>query len=50
MFLGLSWYVWLLILVVFIISIPLKFKFMKWWGEKQQEKKMNNKDKWGGEE
>lgn len=41
MFLGLEWYWWLAIILV-IVSIPFKLKFMKRWNTR--------KDKWGDEE
>lgn len=33
-----EWYWWAIIVVV-IISLPLKIKFMKWYGNKQKEQK-----------
>lgn len=52
--LGLEWYWWLVIVVIFALSIPFKIKFMKWWGKRRQKKtedKYREKtDKWGGEE
>lgn len=54
MILGLEWYWWLVIIVVFALSIPFKIKFMKWWGKRRQKKtedKYSEKtDKWGEEE
>lgn len=35
MFLGLEWYWWIMIVVVLIVSIPFKVKFMKWWNKRQ---------------
>lgn len=49
MFLGLEWYWWLVILAVLAISIPFKVKFMKWWNERQSEKKKEQRGKWGDE-
>ena len=50
MFLGLEWYWWLVILTVLIISLPLKVKFMKWWGNRNAEQKRNRRGKWGEDE
>lgn len=50
MFLGTPWYLWLIIVVVLIISIPLKIKFMKWWNKRQQEQKDSRRGKWGDDE
>ena len=50
MFLGLEWYWWVIILVVLLISIPLKIRFMKWWNERQREKKKEHCRKWGDDE
>ena len=50
MFLGLDWYWWLVILTVLIISLPLKVKFMKWWGNRNAEQKRNRRGKWGEDE
>ena len=36
------------IVVVLIVSIPFKVKFMKWWSKRQQGK--NQRGKWGDEE
>lgn len=49
MFLGMEWYWWLIIVLV-LLSIPFKIRFMKWWSKHQQEKKNNYKNKWGDEE
>lgn len=49
MILGLEWYWWLVILAVLAISIPFKVKFMKWWNGRQQEKKKEQRGKWGDE-
>ena len=40
---------WLVIVVVLIISIPFKVKFMKWWSKRQQEKN-GQRGKWGDDE
>lgn len=50
MFLGLAWYWWLILIVAFIVSLPLKVKFMKWWSRQQKEKQRTQKNKWGDEE
>ena len=50
MFLGIEWYWWIVIIVVVGISIPLKVKFMNWWGRRQQEKRNSRRGKWGEEE
>lgn len=50
MFLGLEWYWWLVILVILMIWIPFKIRFMKWWNKRQQEKKHNQREKWGDDE
>lgn len=50
MFLGLEWYWWLVIVIVLVISLPLKVRFMKWWGMKQNEKRTDQRGKWGDEE
>lgn len=47
MFFGLKWYGWLVILAVLAVSIPFKVKFMKWWDRRQQEKKKEQRGKWG---
>lgn len=49
-FLGLKWYLWLVIVAVVVIVVPLKIKFMKWWGQRRQEKKDSQRGKWGDEE
>ncbi len=48
MFLGLQWYWWLVIAAVLVIVLPLKVKFMMWWGKRQQGK--NQRGKWGEDE
>ena len=50
MFLGLAWYWWIVIWAVFIISIPFKVKFMRWRGRREQEKKKEQRGKWGDDE
>ena len=45
MFLGLQWYLWLVIGAVLVVSIPFKIKFMKWWTKRQQGK--DQRGKWG---
>jgi hypothetical protein len=42
-----EWYWWLAIIVLFIIVLPFKVKFMKWWSKQNKEEK---KGKWGDEE
>ena len=49
MFLGLQWYWWLVIAAALIVSIPFKVKFMRWWSERQQEKK-GRRGRWGEDE
>lgn len=50
MFLGLEWYVWVLILVLLAVMIPLKVRFLKWWTARQKEKQPGPRGKWGDEE
>ena len=50
MFLGLEWYWWSMILLLLLISIPFKIRFMKWWSKRQQEKKKEVYEKWGNSE
>ncbi len=50
MFLGTPWYLWIIIAVVLVISIPFKIKFMKWWNKHQQEQKGSSLGKWGDDE
>lgn len=45
----LEWYWWLVIVLILIISLPFKVKFMKWWNQRQQEKKESQKE-WGDDE
>lgn len=49
-FLGLTWYWWLVIVVVLVISIPFKIRFMKWWSKRQHDKKKDRRGKWGDDE
>lgn len=50
MFLGLTWYWWLVIVAVLIISIPFKIRFMKWWSRRRQEQKDDQDGMWGDHE
>lgn len=50
MFFGLEWYWWLVIAGVLAVSLPLKVKFMRWWGRRTQEKRKGGSGKWGDEE
>lgn len=50
MFLGMEWYWGLLMVLVLIVVIPLKVKWMKWWSNRQQEKKRGQTGGWGDEE
>ena len=50
MFLGLEWYWWIMILVLFVISILFKLKFMSWWSKCRQENKKERHGKWGDSE
>lgn len=47
MFSGMEWYGWIFIIVAIAIVIPLKVKFMKWWNQRESEKKDKQKGKWG---
>ncbi|MGG5369339.1 hypothetical protein IGI67_000944 [Enterococcus sp. AZ196] len=47
MFLGLAWYWWIIFAVIFLLSLPLKIKFINWWSGRQ--KKGNQNDRWGDE-
>ena len=49
MFLGLDWYWWVLI-VLGVVSIPFKIKFVKWWNLRQKQNDDGKKGKWGDEE
>lgn len=33
-----KWYTWLVILLIVLVSIPFKIKFVKWWDKRQKEK------------
>ncbi|MBT2158682.1 hypothetical protein KK423_04505 [Clostridioides difficile] len=35
-----KWYTWLTIILIILVSIPLKIKFIKWWDRRQKEKIM----------
>lgn len=50
MFLGLAWYWWVVTVVLLVVSIPFKIKFTKWWSKRQQEKKKEQRGKWGEDE
>lgn len=50
MLLEMSWYWWLAIAAVLVISVPFKIKFMKWWDRRRQEKKDGRYGKWGDDE
>ena len=45
MFLGLAWYWWIVIVMLLIVSIPFKIKFVKWWNKRQKE--IDQEKKWG---
>lgn len=47
MFTGLEWYWWLAIVLVLMISIPFKIRFIRWWKKYRQEQKENSYGKWG---
>ena len=47
MFLNLEWYWWIVLLVLLVISIPFKIKFMKWESKRRQEKKKEQHGTWG---
>lgn len=49
-FLDLEWVGWVLIVVVVIIAIPFKIKFMTWWSKSHKEKNNNQQGKWGDDE
>ena len=38
MLLGLKWYWWLMLTVIFILSLPLKVIFVKWWSRHRSDK------------
>ena len=50
MILGLEWYWWIMILVLLVISILFKLKFMRWWSKCRQENKKEMHGKWGDSE
>ncbi|MCP3316277.1 hypothetical protein NAU98_09450 [Clostridioides difficile] len=31
-----KWYTWLTIILIILLSIPLKIKFIKWWDRRQK--------------
>lgn len=33
-----KWYTWLAIVLIVLLSIPFKIKFIKWWDRRQKEK------------
>ncbi|HGM3507216.1 TPA: hypothetical protein ACKOR7_001791 [Clostridioides difficile] len=33
-----KWYTWLAIVLIVLVSIPFKIKFIKWWDRRQKEK------------
>lgn len=39
MFSGMKWYKWFLIAIVFLIALPYKIRFIKWWSGREREKK-----------
>ncbi len=47
MLLGLKWYWWLILTMIFILSLPLKVIFVKWWSRHRSDKERQQKDKWG---
>ena len=49
MLLGLEWYWWLVIALLVIVLLPIKIKFMKWWGQRK-DTVQKQKGKWGDEE
>ena len=46
-FSGLEWYWWLVIVAVLAVAVPCKIKFVKWWSRREQEKKQEQRGKWG---
>ena len=34
-----NWYTWLTIILIILLSIPLKIKFIKWWDRRQKNDK-----------
>ena len=49
-FSGLEWYWWLVIVAVLAVAVPCKIKFVKWWSRREQEKKQEQRGKWGDDE
>lgn len=49
MLFGLAWHWWVIILLV-ILSIPLKIKFMRWWQTRLDRQSRKPENKWGDEE
>ena len=50
MFLGMEWYWWIVLVIAVGVLIPLKLKFMHEWSKRRQEKKKEQRGKWGDEE
>ena len=50
MFLGMEWYWWIVLVIAVGVLIPLKLKFMNEWSTRRQEKKKEQRGKWGDEE
>lgn len=34
-----KWYTWLTIILIILLSIPLKIKFIRWWDRRQKNDK-----------
>ena len=34
-----KWYTWFTIILIILLSIPLKIKFIKWWDRRQKNDK-----------
>ncbi len=49
-FLELEWYWWLVIAVLLAAVLPLKIKFLKWWGKRQRDEKSRQHGRWGDDE
>lgn len=47
MFLGIEGYWWLIVIIIAVLSIPLKVKLMKRWNERRKNKETG---KWGDDE
>lgn len=47
MFADLEWYWWLAIIVLLIVSVPLKIRFLGWWNRRQQAQQKEQRGKWG---